>query len=101
MTDRLPGARDTGSALAEPPTLAIEVLPTKLLYVEDDDDLREMIALAFVDAGFDVTTVPSAEAALAELQATTYDIVLTDYNLPGATGRWLLETAGASASCIG
>lgn len=81
--------------LVDPLSLGIVQLPTKLLYVEDDDDLREMIALAFVDAGFDVTTVPSAEAALEELQHTAYDILLTDYNLTGETGGWLLETASA------
>ena len=79
--------------LFDPLSLGIVQLPTKLLYVEDDDDLREMIALAFVDAGFDVTTVPSAEAAIEELQRAGYDILLTDYNLVGESGRWLLENA--------
>jgi CheY-like chemotaxis protein len=68
-------------------------LPTKLLYVEDDDDLRDMVAGAFIDAGFDVTATSSAERALAELGTAHYDIIVTDYNLDEATGAWLLENA--------
>ncbi|MDB5219635.1 MAG: Adenylate cyclase [Myxococcaceae bacterium] len=70
-------------------------LPTKLLYVEDDDDLRDMVAGAFIDAGFDVTAVSSAESALDELAAAHYDIIVTDYNLDAANGVWLLENASA------
>jgi CheY-like chemotaxis protein len=68
-------------------------LPTKLLYAEDDNDLRDMVADAFVDAGFDVTAVSSAESALDELAAAHFDIIVTDYNLDAATGAWLLENA--------
>ncbi len=70
-------------------------LPTKLLYVEDDDDLRDMIASMFIDAGFGVTSVSSAEAAIDELSRARFDIVVTDYNLTGETGAWLLENASA------
>ena len=74
-------------------TMLLTGLPTKLLYVEDDDDLRDMIAGAFVDAGFDVTPVSSAEAGLAQLEGAHYDIIVTDYNLSEETGAWLLEHA--------
>lgn len=74
-------------------------LATRLLYVEDDDDLREMIAGTFVDAGFDVTAVSSAETALDELVAARFDVILTDYNLTGRTGAWLLSSA-ASSGCL-
>lgn len=68
---------------------------TKLLYVEDDDDLREMIAGTFVDAGFDVTAVSSAETALEQLRNAHYDVLLTDFNLTGETGAWLLSNASS------
>jgi CheY-like chemotaxis protein len=70
-------------------------LATKLLYVEDDRDCREMVAEVFVDAGFEVTAVDSAERALEVLAGSHYDVVLTDYHLPGATGAWLLATASS------
>ncbi len=71
----------------------LDGLATKLLYVEDDDDLREMIAGTIVDAGFDVTSVSSAERALAELGLAHFDVIVTDYNLTGQTGAWLLKNA--------
>jgi CheY-like chemotaxis protein len=73
----------------------LDRLPTKLLYVEDDDDLRDMVAGVFVDAGFDVTPSASAENALEQLRGVHYDIVVTDYNMTGQTGAWLLEQASA------
>lgn len=76
--------------------MTLDRLPTKLLYVEDDDDLRDMIAGELVDAGYDVTAVFSAEAALEELQAGHFDIVVTDYNLTAKTGAWLLKEASST-----
>ncbi|MDB4928959.1 MAG: Adenylate cyclase [Myxococcaceae bacterium] len=73
-----------------------ERLPTRLLYVEDDDDLRDMIADTLVDAGFVVTAVASAEAALESLRGGGFDILVTDYHLTGETGVWLLESATAA-----
>ena len=75
--------------------MPLDRLPTRLLYVEDDDDLRDMVAGVFVDAGFDVTASPSAEHALEQLGSAHYDIVVTDYNMTGETGAWLLENASS------
>ena len=71
----------------------LDRLATTLLYVEDDDDLREMIAGTIIDAGFDVTSVASAELALEALGLAHFDILVTDYNLTGQTGAWLLKVA--------
>jgi CheY-like chemotaxis protein len=73
--------------------MMLDPLATKLLFVEDDEDFREIIARTFVDAGFDVTAVSSAESALEELGGAHYDIVVTDYNLTGESGAWLLSKA--------
>lgn len=70
-------------------------LPTKLLYVEDDDDVREIIAGALVEAGFEVTAESSAESALERLRTAHYDILVTDFNLTHETGGWLLKSASA------
>lgn len=73
----------------------LDALPTKLLYVEDDQDVRDMIASTFVAAGFDVISVPSAEEALSQLESGHFDIVVTDYNLIEETGAWLLTKASS------
>lgn len=76
-------------------TSMLRRLATKLLYVEDDEDLRGLIAKVLVDHGYDVTEVASAEDALGRLEEERFDAVLTDYNLPGETGAWLLAEAAA------
>jgi CheY-like chemotaxis protein len=81
--------------------MILDRLPTRLLYVEDDDDVREIIAGALVDAGFDVSAQASAEAALEQLCATHFDILVTDFNLPHETGGWLLQKAAAEGYLAG
>jgi CheY-like chemotaxis protein len=71
----------------------LDRLPTRLLYVEDDDDVREIIASALVYAGFDVSVESSAESALARLGTAHFDILVTDFNLTLETGGWLLKNA--------
>jgi DNA-binding response OmpR family regulator len=62
------------------------------LLVEDDEAFREMVQLALQRAGFDVYTCGDGVAALALLEASgeptrpPVDLVLTDVNLPEASG---------------
>ena len=77
------------------PVVPLDRLPTRLLYVEDDNDLRDMVATVFIDAGFDVTASPSAEDAFEQLGRAHYDIIVTDFNMTGETGAWLLEKAAS------
>jgi DNA-binding response OmpR family regulator len=75
--------------------MILDRLPTRVLYVEDDDDIREIIAGALGEAGFDVTAEASAETALDRLQASHYEILVTDFNLAHESGGWLLRRAAA------
>lgn len=67
-------------------------LPTVLI-VEDDPDIRDMLATLLDLSGFACVTCDTAEAALAALRDQPVDLVLTDYALPVRTGVWLLERA--------
>jgi two-component system cell cycle response regulator len=64
----------------------------KLLIVEDDDDQRGLIRETLEDhfGANTVHGVASSKAAL-ELELTSFDLILTDYNLPDATGMELLR----------
>lgn len=75
--------------------MKLDQLATKLLYVEDDDDFREIIGATFVNAGFDVTMLSSAEGALEQLALEHFDVIVTDYNMGGETGAWLLSNAAS------
>ena len=67
-------------------------LPTVLL-VEDDRDIRDMIATLLDMSGFAVVACDTAECGLNALREQEFDLILTDYALPRQSGLWLLGEA--------
>jgi len=61
--------------------------------VEDDEDTRDLMALALRGAGFDVKQAGSGREALDILAATPFDLLVTDYDMPGMTGTEMLQIA--------
>lgn len=59
----------------------------KILIVEDDPDMAELICDLVEAEGWMPLTAPSAEAAQERLQHETVQLVLVDHNLPGLSGR--------------
>jgi two-component system response regulator GlrR len=65
----------------------------RILVVEDSDDIRTLMMILLELEGYDVETARSAEEALDLLNEGRYDLVLSDYALPGHSGAWLLQEA--------
>ena len=59
---------------------------SRVLVVEDEADLSELIAHHLREAGHDVVTAATGSVALAEIQRTRPDLVLLDVMLPDITG---------------
>ncbi len=57
-----------------------------LLVVDDDPDLLQLLSMRLIAAGYQVTAVGSAEAALAQLDVLRPQLVLSDVQLPGRDG---------------
>lgn len=82
---------------ATSPTLASEggrstvTKKRTILLVEDETLIRISTADMLEDAGFLVVSAASAEEALAALETAPVDVLVTDVNLPGASG---LDLAG-------
>jgi DNA-binding response OmpR family regulator len=74
-----------------------QALPA-ILVVEDDRDIRDMLCTLLDLAGFAVVACGTAESGLNALREQKFDLVLTDYSLPGFSGAWLLETAEAEGA---
>ena len=66
---------------------------SRILLVEDNDELRRLMRLALENEGYRVDAVRSAEDGLRRLERERFDLLLTDYTLPGETGAWLLRAA--------
>jgi DNA-binding NtrC family response regulator len=62
----------------------------KILVVEDDARLRNLLLEAITLEGHQTIAVESAEAAIKLFEEEKFDIVLTDVNLPGKSGLELL-----------
>ena len=62
-----------------------------VLIVEDEREIREMIAFALERAGFRVMEASSAEAAIEQLEGLLPDVVVVDWMLPGSTGIELVR----------
>jgi two-component system, chemotaxis family, chemotaxis protein CheY len=64
----------------------------KILMCEDNTALSGVICFNLVRAGFDVTSVPNGRLALDALQKDSFDLVLSDQQMPMMTGIQLCES---------
>lgn len=62
----------------------------KLLVVDDELSMREFLAILFEREGYDVSVAGSAEDALRIMDASLFDLVLSDVSMPGLSGIDLL-----------
>lgn len=63
----------------------------KILVVEDDTFLRQLIAAKMETDGFDIFVAVDAEAAFKYLEESRPEIILLDLMLPGLDGFQILE----------
>jgi putative nucleotidyltransferase with HDIG domain len=64
---------------------------TKILIVDDDSSVRDVITVLLREEGYVCTAVTSAEAALDAARQTEYPLVISDVRMPGRDGFWLLD----------
>jgi two-component system, NtrC family, response regulator GlrR len=63
----------------------------RLLVVDDDADMLRLLSMRLGAAGYQVTAVGSAEAALGQLDIERPQLVLSDVRLPGKDGLALFD----------
>ncbi len=68
--------------------------PARILVVDDQEDLRQMLTLALELEGHRVDEAANAHEGLKRLKEARYNLVLSDYAMPGGTGAWMLQEAG-------
>ncbi|MFC6753494.1 response regulator [Halorubrum tibetense] len=65
----------------------------RVLHVDDDEAFGDLVStyLERIDDAFEVRSEPDGETALAALDSTTFDCVVSDYDMPGVSGLELLD----------
>jgi DNA-binding response OmpR family regulator len=67
-----------------------------VLVVDDEDDLRTAVAVAFSRRGYEVRTAVDAAEALAMVETLVPDVIITDVVMPNMTGLELVQALRAN-----
>lgn len=62
-----------------------------ILLVEDDEDIRRLLADLLRDEGYRVDEAPDGAEALVKMDQRHYDVILSDYHMPRIDGGTLLH----------
>jgi len=68
---------------------------TKILAVDDSASMRQMVAFTLKTAGFEVTDASDGDKALEIAKKQTFDLVITDVNMPNMDGITLCKALRA------
>jgi len=74
-------------------TVSSHLNRARILVVEDQQDVRELLVMVLEIEGHQVDEAPNAREGLQRLKSDHYDLVLSDYAMPGGTGTWMLREA--------
>jgi DNA-binding response OmpR family regulator len=69
-----------------------------ILVVDDEPELRELLAFALKQAGLEALMAEDGESALARWQQDQPDVVVLDVNLPDRSGLSVLESIRAASN---
>ena len=69
-----------------------------ILAVDDSGSLRQMVVFSLRAAGYQVTEAVDGQEGLEKARAQTFDLVLTDQNMPRMDGLTLVRSLRAMAA---
>ena len=65
----------------------------RLLLVEDDEMIRDALNMVFIKKGCHVKACETAEEGLSSMETEEYDVIISDFRLPGIDGLDFLKKA--------
>lgn len=66
-------------------------MPYKILVVDDEADIRSLLALFLKDEGYDIEVAGDGVEALDKIKSSRPDLVISDIRMPRSSGFDLLE----------
>ena len=85
------GDRPASGAVADKP--AVREGRTRVLVVDDESSIRELLQKTLALAEYEVDTAPDGRAALERLRLGNYDLLIADLKMPGMDGLTLIREA--------
>jgi len=70
-----------------------KTINAKILVVDDEDTLRNMLTDVLVEEGYEVFAAPNGEEAVKKLREEYFELVITDIMMPGLNGIGVLKAA--------
>jgi len=65
----------------------------RVLVVDDEQQIRDLVAKTLSTADYDVDTAPDGPSAIDRLKNTDYDLLITDLKMPGMDGLSVIREA--------
>ncbi len=65
--------------------------PPRVLVADDEHHILDLVDAVLSDTDYEVECVGSGEEAIAKLQSTEFDLVISDLRMPGVGGREVVE----------
>lgn len=77
-----------------------EIMPKRILTIDDSKTMRDMLMLTLADAGFDVLQAVDGEDGLNVLSREHVDLVITDINMPRMDGYEVIRRVRADPAYL-
>lgn len=84
---------DAASGNSEDRTFENRSSAVRILVLEDDTDMRELLVEVLSDRGFEVVPSAGSEEALALSRSETFDLIIADIRMEGLSGLDTIERA--------
>ena len=91
-TQRPRGARAAQAPAARPSAAAAGARP-RVLVVDDEATIRDLLSKTLALAEYDVDLAPDGRTALERLRIIPYDLLITDLKMPGVDGLTVIREA--------
>lgn len=84
---------ERGTGTADDRSTATFDQPPRVLVVDDEASIRELLSKTLSMAEYDVDTAPDGRAAVERLRLGRYDLLIADLKMPGLDGLALIREA--------
>ena len=87
------GGRPAAASLAPARSTVPSGVRPRVLVVDDEASIRDLLAKTLALAEYDVDLAPDGRAALERLRIIPYDLLITDLKMPGVDGLTVIREA--------